>query len=145
MRQRSVVVGIIVLFPLVKGPLKIALVDDDRDLRFLTQTMLAKTFPDAEFTEFISAEKMIEYLRNHEVDAIVTDYQLGTMDGIEMIRAIRKTDATTPILMASGRDDIRDEALAAGVTVFLTFHEQRRMGEILKRVLAQPAGMQGRR
>jgi DNA-binding response OmpR family regulator len=122
----------------VKDPLRIALVDDDRDLRFLTQTMLAKALPQAEFLEFMTAQTMIDHLREHEVDAIVTDYQLGTMDGIEMIRTIRQTDTTTPIVMASGRDDIRDAALAAGATIFLTFREQRQMGDVLKRLLAQP-------
>ena len=37
--------------------------------------------------------------------------------------------------MASGRDDIREDALAAGVTVFLPFAEQRSLGDVVKRLL----------
>ena len=101
--------------------------------------MIRNVFPSAEFMEFSAAQPMLDYLRDHKVDAIVTDYQLGTMDGIAMIRAIRETDSVTPIIMASGRDDICEKAQAAGVTTFLTFPEQRQLGEVLKRLLAIPA------
>ena len=117
---------------------RIAIVDDDLDLRFITRAMIGKEFAEAQFVEFSTAQEMLDHLKDHRVDAIVSDYQLGTMDGITMIQTIRKTDTATPIVMASGRDDIRDQALAAGATLFLTFGEQRQLGEVIKRLLSSP-------
>lgn len=123
----------------MKDKPKIDIVDDDLDLRFITRAMIKKALPQAEFVEFAAAQPMLDHLQTHRVDAIVSDYQLGAMDGIAMIRIIRETDSVTPIVMASGRDDIRDQALAAGVSVFPTFKEQRQLGEVLKQLLSSPA------
>lgn len=53
-------------------------------------------------------------------DAIMIDYHLADMDGVEVIRQLRQDPKlrTLPIIMASGLD-VQIEAISAGASLFL--------------------------
>jgi two-component system capsular synthesis sensor histidine kinase RcsC len=52
-------------------------------------------------------------------DLIITDNDMPVMGGVAFIQAIRQNQPRVPIIMLSGSRDVRREAFAAGVTVFL--------------------------
>lgn len=61
------------------------------------------------------------YLDEGDYDAIFIDWNMPNMPGIETIRAIRKSDRDTPIIMVSGiaeQGHIR-EAFDAGINAYL--------------------------
>lgn len=66
----------------------------------------------------------LELLEREDWTAIVTDFDMPQMDGIEFVKAVRSKEQTkqTPILMASSRavDEMADQAISAGATHYVT-------------------------
>ena len=62
-----------------------------------------------------------ETLRETTVDCILTDYSLPEQSGIDLVRRIRDTTATLPVLLgtADGSEAVASEAIEAGVTDYI--------------------------
>src|SRR5580658_10573632 len=50
----------------------------------------------------LSGEEAWELFQHHPFDVVVTDLRMGGIDGMELIRRIRATDAPTRIILLSG-------------------------------------------
>lgn len=50
----------------------------------------------------LSGEEAWEIFQDHQFDVVVTDLRMGGIDGVELIRRIRATDAPTRIILLSG-------------------------------------------
>lgn len=76
-----------------------------------------------EVVAFSHAPNAIDYLREHSVDAIVVDYSMPEMNGVEFTQGARAmaAHAATPIIMVTASNDAetRAQAQTAGVTEFL--------------------------
>ncbi|WP_211531378.1 GAF domain-containing protein [Methanocalculus chunghsingensis] len=68
-----------------------------------------------------SAEDAVRLLVDHRFDAIVSDYLLSGMHGIDLLRHLRSTGDTTPfiLLTARGREDLVIEAVDEGVDYYV--------------------------
>jgi HTH-type transcriptional regulator, bacterioopsin transcriptional activator and related proteins len=115
-------------------------VNDDEDTLFLVATAVTREFPDAELLTCNSADAALALLRAEAVDAIVTDNRMPGTSGIAMVEAIRATDSNTIILMLTGAENVRNEALAAGVTAFMTTSSWNEVRQKLKELLGPPRG-----
>jgi DNA-binding response OmpR family regulator len=97
---------------------KVMIVDDDRTTSKLLQTLLELDG----FEVFLVARgaDVMTQAQAHTPDIFLMDYHLSDMDGVDIIRELRKTTqfATVPIVMVSGMEKT-DEALAAGASDFL--------------------------
>jgi DNA-binding response OmpR family regulator len=64
----------------------------------------------------------LQYLSTYEYDAIVLDWTMPKISGVEVCRQYRGTGGTTPILMLTGRRtlDDKEEGLDAGADDYLT-------------------------
>ncbi|HNW86474.1 MAG TPA: response regulator [Candidatus Limiplasma sp.] len=60
----------------------------------------------------------IERLAHERFDAVLTDIRMPGMDGLELARYIRRTDADTPILILSGYDEFDYARAAVRLNVF---------------------------
>ena len=64
------------------------------------------------------ADHALGLLRIDRPDLLVVDYELQGMDGVEMLRKLRRQSGRTPppalVLLPAGREDLRGEALEAG-------------------------------
>jgi CheY-like chemotaxis protein len=49
-----------------------------------------------------SGEEALELLAAHKFDLIVTDYKMPNMNGVELIKTIRISDSTVPVVLLSG-------------------------------------------
>ncbi len=98
---------------------RILVVDDERAIRKTLRAALASRGY-AIFEAGTGAEALEKSVSSHP-DVIVLDLGLPDIDGVEVIREIRKR-AKTPIVILSVRDDIADkvEALDAGADDYLT-------------------------
>jgi PAS domain S-box-containing protein len=68
-----------------------------------------------------TASATAETLRETAVDCIVTDYSLPGENGIDLVRRVRNTTATLPILLGTtdGSETVASEAIEAGVTDYI--------------------------
>ena len=97
---------------------KVMIVDDDRNTVKLLQTLL-------ELDGFVvvvtgRGADVLPAANEAKPDIFLMDYHLADMDGVDVVRELRKTEpfTKTPIVMASGLD-VEDEAKAAGVDHFM--------------------------
>jgi len=76
------------------------------------------------FKQVVSAENGIdgiEKFRQHNVDLVITDNIMPGMSGLEVIREIRKTDLSTPVILVTAfiDNDILIDSINHGVTQFI--------------------------
>lgn len=88
----------------------------------------------------------LNYLKAYEYDAIVLDWTLPRMSGVEILKQYRAQRGATPVLMLTGRRDIDDKeiGLDAGADDYLTkpFELRElsaRIRALLRRAVAQPS------
>lgn len=100
-------------------PLEVLVVDDDPRLRlFLTGELGVEGYLPREARD--GQEALLE-LRRQPADLVLLDWQLPDFSGVEVCRRIRASGLTLPVLMLTGRDQVRDrvEALDAGADDFV--------------------------
>lgn len=99
----------------------ICIVDDQPALRQMLR--LALNFQGVAVIEAVDGADALDKIANHHVDMMIVDWQMPVMDGLELLRRLRKMDAyrDLPILLVSCRDDLaaRQEARALGVVTWL--------------------------
>jgi CheY-like chemotaxis protein len=79
---------------------RILLVDDNA--RGLTARRMILTDLGYGVETALSGEEAWEIFQVNQFDVVVTDLRMGGMDGMELIRRIRATDAPTGIVLLSG-------------------------------------------
>jgi len=96
----------------------VLIVEDDKLMRIFYQRLFRDCEHDLAYHLEESAEGALDYLRDNRVDAIISDWDLPGISGINLVKALRSHPATSavPILMVSGRTgpDYRDIALRHG-------------------------------
>jgi len=68
-----------------------------------------------------SAPAALDLLRNNGIHAIVCDYQMPEMDGIDLLKEVRANDKNIPFIMftGKGREEIAVEAFENGADFYL--------------------------
>lgn len=85
---------------------KVLLVEDETTL-----SMIIKDTLEDEGFEIIYAPNGVEGLKSflsNTPDVVIADVMMPEMDGFEMVKKIRKSDATTPILFLTARSTLDD-------------------------------------
>jgi PAS domain S-box-containing protein len=99
---------------------RIIYVDDDPNLLELGKLFLET---DGAFTvdTFLSADEVLGHLKSAEYDAIVSDYQMPVMDGITLLKTLRRRGNTTPFIIftGKGREEVVIEALNNGADFYI--------------------------
>jgi two-component system chemotaxis response regulator CheY len=97
---------------------RILIVDDSESIRELVGLTLESSGYQVE--KGIDGQDAMRFLDGREFDLVITDLNMPVMDGIELIRQIRKSPsyATVPVLMLTTESQAvkKDEAKAAGAT-----------------------------
>lgn len=87
---------------------KLLLVEDDVNLSYIVQTGLEDLIGGYQvFTAANGAEGLKQW-EEHKPDVIVSDIDMPVMNGFEMVKRIRETDKTTPILLGSALTSPKD-------------------------------------
>ena len=112
--------------------------DDDPDVRNVLEKLLVHY--KCEVVTVARGDEVLPQLRRRQFDLLLLDQQLGSEDGLDVLRAIRRDEpqvADTPVCMLSGGMLQRDEMLAAGADEFL--RKPPRLEELFKVVDQQLA------
>ena len=95
--------------------IKILLVDEEPEILSIAEIYLAK-FGDYDIRTSTSAKEALKLLEEEEFDAIISDYEMPEMDGLEFLRVIRDKKSLIPFVLFSGkaREEIIIEAFRSG-------------------------------
>ncbi len=104
-----------------ESTIPILLVDDDADLLDLTATFLERERDEFEIESVSSAKRALDTLANDEFHAIVSDYEMPRMDGLEFLGEVREIREDVPFILFTGKgsEEIASEAISKGVTDYL--------------------------
>ena len=124
---------------LTAGKLRLLYVEDSRFIRLLIVGTLKRFFAGVEEAE--SGKAGLERFRNDgPFDLVVTDINMPEMDGIQMVREIRKMDRNVPIVISTSFTDETHlvEAIKLKVNGFVTKSEKpdELVEEVVKNALA---------
>jgi len=100
--------------------MKMMLVDDEERFLSTTKKLLSRKGYDV-FTATSGAEAL-EELRTHNIHVVILDVKMPGMDGIETLKAIKRTYPLVEVIMLTGHGTIDSavEGLKSGATDYLT-------------------------
>jgi DNA-binding response OmpR family regulator len=118
----------------VAALMKILVVEDDRKLAQFVQRVLAE----AGLTADICADgaQALAQVAVETYDAVLLDWTLPGMDGLELCREVRRRGLSTPVMMISARERVEQRVLAleSGADDYLV--KPFKMAELVARVRA---------
>jgi DNA-binding NtrC family response regulator len=98
---------------------KVLLVDDEKDfLEAMSERLRAR---DMDVTTASSASEAFEKMENEPFDAIILDFQMPEMDGMEALKSIKAKRPESQIILLTGYATLEKgiEAMKIGATDFL--------------------------
>jgi PAS domain S-box-containing protein len=95
-------------------------IDDEPGLLEIGRLFLEST-GDFSVTTALSGKAGLEQLTKSEFDAVIADYQMPEMDGIELLKNVRKSYGNIPFILFTGRgrEEVVIEAINNGVDFYL--------------------------
>jgi CheY-like chemotaxis protein len=102
------------------SPYDILIIDDEPDLLDLTKIYL-EIGQGLRITMATSAMDALQAISSQHFDAIVSDYQMPGMDGIELLKAVRSKGSNVPYILFTGRgrEDVAIAALNLGADFYI--------------------------
>ena len=102
--------------------LRLLLVDDNPDDRFLITRELHREFSEVHIVEVTETTSLNQILEQGNFDLVITDYRLHWSDGLTILRAIKAYNPNCPVIMFtdSGSQEIAVEAMKSGLDDYLT-------------------------
>ena len=96
-------------------------VDDDPELLELASEALDRELDSVHLVSAETAVSGLELLAEHDVDCIVSDYDMPHMDGLEFLDEVRESEPALPFILFTGRgsEEVASEAISRGVTDYL--------------------------
>lgn len=115
--------------------LRVLIVDDDEVDRMAIRRTLQKLKFHVEIVETTTAYDAIKIVKQENFTWILIDYRLPDMDGLALIKKLRKAIVTIPIIVLTGQGDeqVAVELMKAGASDYLS--KSRVSAEILSRML----------
>ncbi len=104
---------------MIKEKKKILIVEDDRKLIEALSKKLTKSGFDVVLA--YNGKEGLERIKFQKPNLVLLDIMMPVMDGITMLKELRKTDKETPVIILSNLsgDDKLSEALASGSYEYL--------------------------
>ncbi len=96
-------------------------VDDDPDFSDMAAAFLEREDRRITVETATDAGEGLDRLAAHEVDCIVSDYEMPGRNGIEFLEVVRDRNADLPFILYTGKgsEEVASDAISAGVTDYL--------------------------
>ncbi|WP_367177004.1 PAS domain S-box protein [Haloarcula rubripromontorii] len=103
------------------GQIRVLHIDDDPDFVAVAADSLEAADDQISVETATSAQDGLDRLAENEFDAVVSDYDMPKMNGIELLDAIRETNPDLPFILFTGKgsEEVASEAISMGVTDYL--------------------------
>ncbi len=97
---------------------KILAVDDENDILFTLKAVA--DVADLNMTTTSRGLKALEYVKNNKFDLLLVDYHMPDINGLKLVKEIRKIDKKIPILVLTVDEsmDLAEKFLKAGANDF---------------------------
>ncbi|MCK4875270.1 MAG: response regulator, partial [Sulfurimonas sp.] len=89
----------------ISQTLKLLYVEDDEKARNSTLEMLENFFND--ITVAVDGQEALELYNKNKFDLIISDINMPRLNGIDMLREIRKVDEKIPVLIFSAHNEVK--------------------------------------
>src|ERR1700712_3527806 len=94
---------------------RVLVADDDDQLRdVVTDWLESQNF---EIVAVNSGSACKEVLEGQSFDVMILDWQMPGLSGVEVCRWFREKGGTTPVLMLTAKDEIKDKEMGFGAGV----------------------------
>jgi PAS domain S-box-containing protein len=102
------------------APIQIIYVDDEPALLDIGKIYLERS-TSCQITTFESAIEALPAIQSGQYDAIISDYQMPDIDGIEFLSQVRASGSTIPFILFTGRgrEEVVIQALNEGADFYL--------------------------
>lgn len=102
-------------------PAKVLLVDDEREfVQTLSERLLTRNLGTA---VAFSGEEALAIIESDEPEVVVLDLQMPGIDGIEVLRRVRKGHPNTQVIILTGHGSERERKLAEELGAFAYLHK----------------------
>ena len=100
--------------------MKILLVDDSRTIRNIQKNVLVQ-LGHTDIVEAGDGVEALEIIGSNRPDLVLVDWNMPEMDGLELVRKVRETDKSLPMIMITSESEKRRviEAIKAGVNNYV--------------------------
>ncbi|MHA2368248.1 MAG: PAS domain S-box protein, partial [Candidatus Hodarchaeales archaeon] len=100
---------------------RVLLVDDEEDLLVVAKKFLELDDPTLDVVTTTSPQEAFRLLEEESLDAVVSDYLMPEMDGLELLRKLRDEGNSIPVIMftGQGREEVAIQALNLGADYYL--------------------------
>lgn len=120
---------------------RILIVDDEEGVAYFLGQSLAELGPEYQVNTATSAEEALGTLTSEFYDLVITDYRLPGIDGVSLIRKLRRLSPQTRAIMMTGYggEHIEAEARALGARFYITkpFAIEKLMAAVKEALLAE--------
>ena len=82
-------------------------IEDDRDDAEIVGRYFAKSKQNFKITRAQTGLEALEKMTRQHYDAVLLDYRLPRMDGLDVLEAMRKQKIEVPVIMLTGAEDVR--------------------------------------
>lgn len=123
---------------------KILIIEDDKLLNELVRDYLLRQHHQVETAE--TGTSGLEKLQSFQYDAVILDWQLPGLEGIEILKRFRANGGSTPVLMLTrkGSIDEKEAGFQTGTDDYLTKpFELRELGARVQALLRRPKAVVG--
>jgi DNA-binding NarL/FixJ family response regulator len=108
--------------PTPSTPVRVVVVDDSEDMRFLVRWTLERDDDFDVVAEAADGREAIEVVRQHRPDLVLLDISMPRMTGLQALPVIREESPETIVVMLStfaASEGLAEESLALGAHAYL--------------------------
>lgn len=114
---------------------KVIVLDDDKIQHILFRKKAERLGLETSLMFFETAESVLEYLTRESVDVVVSDINLGNMDGWEFLDELQKTNFSGKVFLLTGSVSWEDRSKALTNSLVGGFFEKPVSDQVLQEIL----------
>ena len=116
--------------------MRIAICDDEKNIRELIGNKIKKQYPKADFVFFLSGEEL--FLFQKQIDILFLDIQMNGKNGMETAKEIRKKDKNVIIIFLTAIEDYVFQAFDVGAFHYIVKPiDDRKFAQILSNAVEE--------